>query len=70
LPLDWSFFLDDFQRHWPTDEDIYIDFVRDSSNGNGAARVGNSRWRRLSERFSFLILPDGKMVCGTDYAVI
>jgi hypothetical protein len=22
LPLDWPCFLDDFQRHWPTDEDI------------------------------------------------
>ena len=38
-----------FQRHWPTDEDIYVDFVRDGIRGNGAARVGNSRWRRLTE---------------------
>ena len=22
LPLNWPSFLDDFQRHWPTDEDI------------------------------------------------
>jgi hypothetical protein len=49
LPLDWSFFLDDFQRHWPTDRDIYVDFVRDGSSGNGAARSGNSRWRRVTE---------------------
>ena len=49
LPLDWQSFLDDFQRHWPTDEDIYVDFVRDGSSGNGAARLGNSRWRRLTE---------------------
>lgn len=29
LPLDWSSSLDDFQRHWPTDEDhTYVDFVR------------------------------------------
>ena len=49
LPLDWSFFLDDFQRHWPTDGYIYVDFVRDGSSGNGAARSGNSRWRRLTE---------------------
>jgi hypothetical protein len=49
LPLDWPSFLDDFQRHWPTDEDIYVDFVRDGSSGNGAARSGNSRWRRLAE---------------------
>jgi hypothetical protein len=49
LPLDWPSFLDDFQRHWPTDEDIYVDFVRDGSSGNGAARSGNSRWRRVTE---------------------
>jgi hypothetical protein len=50
LPLDWPAFLDDFQRHWPTDDDnTYVDFVRDGSVGNGAARVGNPRWRRLTE---------------------
>ena len=27
---DWPAFLDDFQRHWPTDEEnTYVDFVRD-----------------------------------------
>jgi hypothetical protein len=49
LPLDWSSFLDDFQRHWPTDEDIYVDFVRDGVTGNAAARSGNTRWRRVTE---------------------
>lgn len=49
LPHDWPSFLDDFQRHWPTDEDIYVDFVRDGSSGNGAARSGNPRWRRVTE---------------------
>lgn len=50
LPLDWPAFLDDFQRHWPTDGDhTYVDFVRDGVRGNGAARSGNSRWRRLTE---------------------
>jgi hypothetical protein len=49
LPLDWPSFLDDFQRHWPTDEDIYVDFVRDGSTGNAAARSGNPRWRRVTE---------------------
>ena len=40
--------LDDFQRHWPTDGDhIYVDFIRDGIRGNGAARTGNRRWRRL-----------------------
>ena len=47
---DWPRFLDDFQRHWPTDEDhIYVEFVRDGIGGNGAARMGNARWRRLTE---------------------
>jgi hypothetical protein len=49
LPFDWPSFLDDFQRHWPTDEDIYVDFVRDGSAGNAAARSGNPRWRRVTE---------------------
>lgn len=50
VQLDWAKFLDDFQRHWPTDgDDVYVDFVRDGSLGNGAARQGNTRWRRLTE---------------------
>jgi hypothetical protein len=50
LPYDWPLFLNDFQQHWPTDEDnTYVDFVRDGICGNGAARTGNSRWRRLTE---------------------
>jgi hypothetical protein len=50
LPLDWTAFLDDFQRHWPTDEELlYVDFVRDGLYGNGAARWGKSTWRRLTE---------------------
>jgi hypothetical protein len=47
---DWPTFLDDFQRHWPTDDDnTYVDFVREGVLGNGAARMGNTRWRRLTE---------------------
>jgi hypothetical protein len=50
LPLDWPTFLDDFQRHWPTDEDhTYVEFVRDGIRGSGAARSGDRRWRRLTE---------------------
>ncbi|MBI5093544.1 MAG: hypothetical protein HZB26_14015 [Candidatus Hydrogenedentes bacterium] len=50
LALDWPAFLDDFQRHWPTDGDhIYVDFVRDGNHGSGEARSGNTRWRRLTE---------------------
>lgn len=47
---DWQTFLDDFQKHWPTDDDnTYVDFVRDGLHGNGAARSGNTRWRRLTD---------------------
>lgn len=50
LPHDWDIFLDDFQRHWPTDEEhVYVDFVRDGLLGHGAARTGDRRWRRLTE---------------------
>jgi hypothetical protein len=50
LPPDWPAFLDDFQRHWPTDDDnTYVDFIRDGFCGNGEARSGNARWRRLTE---------------------
>ncbi len=50
LKPDWPAFLDDFQRHWPTDDDhAYVDFVREDVMGNGAARNGNARWRRLTE---------------------
>ncbi len=50
LPADWPAFLDDFHRHWPTDEDqTYVEFVRDGARGNGAVRLGDSRWRRLTE---------------------
>jgi hypothetical protein len=49
LRPDWPAFLEDFRRHWPTDEDIYVDSVREGRDGNGAARMGNSRWRRQSE---------------------
>lgn len=49
LEPDWPTFLDDFHQHWPTDEDIYVDFVRDGAAGNGAARMGNACWRRLTE---------------------
>jgi hypothetical protein len=52
LQPDWPAFLDDFQRHWPTDDNIYVDFVRDGTVGNGGARTGSSRWRRLTEERS------------------
>lgn len=47
---DWPSFLDDFQHHWPTDDDnVYVDFIRDGLKGNGGASMGNPRWRRLTE---------------------
>jgi hypothetical protein len=48
---DWTAFLEDFRRHWPTDQDhVYVDFVRDGLAGNGGARRGEPAWRRLTER--------------------
>ena len=50
IPADWPTFLDDFQQHWPTDERRdYVDSVRHGSMGRGDERMGNSRWRRLTE---------------------
>lgn len=50
---DWDAFLDDFCQHWPTDNDItYVQCVRDGACGNGTAREGNSRWRRITEERS------------------
>jgi hypothetical protein len=50
LEPDWPAFLEDFHRHWPTDgEHVYVDFVRDGVVGDGAARQGSTRWRRLAE---------------------
>ena len=40
LKPDWATFLDDFQQHWPTDQDhTYVDFVREGIVGNGNRRV-------------------------------
>lgn len=53
LPPEWPAFLEDFQRHWPTDEaHTYVNFIRDGTCGDGASRMGNSRWRRLTEERS------------------
>lgn len=51
LRQSWSEFLDDFQRHWPTDiEGVSVESIRQGKHGNGAARAGDSRWRRLCEQ--------------------
>jgi hypothetical protein len=50
LPRDWSVFLDDFHRHWPTDgDDVTVDDVREGRVGRGAQRAGDRRWKRLTE---------------------
>jgi len=50
LPLDWGAFLDDFQLHWPTDNEYtYVESVREGKSGKGAARMGRSTWRRIKE---------------------
>ncbi len=50
LEPDWPAFLDDFQKHWPTDaEHTYVDFIRHGSRGEGEARSGSARWRRITE---------------------
>jgi hypothetical protein len=50
LEPEWGTFLDDFQHHWPTDEaHMYVDFVRDGLDGDGALRSGSARWRRIAE---------------------
>ncbi len=51
LPPDWPGFLEDFRRHWPTDKKhTYVEFIRDGTSGNAAARSGSARWRRIVEK--------------------
>jgi hypothetical protein len=50
LVPDWYAFLEDFHAHWPTDkEGVSVDFIRKGLVGNGSARGGNARWRRVAE---------------------
>lgn len=49
LPMSWDAFLQDFADHWPTHDNIYVDFVRNGSFGQGALRQGSARWRRECE---------------------
>lgn len=51
LRHDWSAFLEDFCIHWPTDGDqVSVDLVRSGEFGNGAARMGSTHWRRVTEK--------------------
>lgn len=50
LPHSWPAFLDDFQHHWPTDDDhTPVQSLRNGTFGSASARTGNARWRRLTE---------------------
>ena len=49
LAHDWQKFLDDFQKHWPTDEDTYVSI---ESAGKGAKRRGDPVWLRLTEQWT------------------
>lgn len=53
LKKDWGAFLEDFQRHWPTEgENTYVDFIREGELGNGSARQGDRAWKRLTEKWA------------------
>ncbi|MDX2148007.1 MAG: hypothetical protein SFZ23_10840 [Planctomycetota bacterium] len=46
----WPAFLDDFHRHWPTDEPTTsVEAIRKGLAGKASARAGDSKWRRLTE---------------------
>ena len=48
----WSQFLDDFCRHWPTDDDhTYVDFIRHRENGP-PDRTGEPTDFRLTEKWT------------------
>ncbi len=53
LPPDWHIFLDDFHKHWPTDDaNTYVCFVREGHRGQGAKRQGDASWLRLTEQWT------------------
>jgi hypothetical protein len=48
----WTDFLDDFSRHWPTDQDhVCVDFIRDREEGP-PDRTGSSNDLRLTEKWT------------------
>jgi hypothetical protein len=50
LSGNWEEFVRDFLRAWPTGRrNMYVDFIREGVDGNGASRMGDSRWRRVCE---------------------
>jgi len=72
LAPDWMVFLEDFHRHWPTDAPhTYVDFILNGARGEGAARMGNPRWMRLTDercraaRSVFQFEGQGKVAAAT-----
>ena len=50
LRRDWHAFLDDFRLHWPTDGDeVSVESVREGRVGRGAERMGDRKWKRVTE---------------------
>ena len=50
LKPDWLAFLDDFQRHWPTDVGgVWVRDILRGNHGAGAARCGDKTWFRSTE---------------------
>jgi hypothetical protein len=50
VPADWLAFLEDFQRHWRTDDDVArVMDARRRLHGTDVAREGNARWLRATE---------------------
>lgn len=48
----WAEFLDDFCKHWPTDQDhTYVDFIRDRDEGP-PDRTGSPQDFRLTEKWT------------------
>jgi hypothetical protein len=47
---DWKTFLLDFHYHWPSDaQGVSVQMIRNGTVGRGAARLGDTRWRRLTD---------------------
>lgn len=53
LPLDWPGFLNEFQRHCPTDQaNTYVDFFREGAAGCWTSVTGEPSWLRLTEQWT------------------
>lgn len=51
IGLNWHTFLDHFHSHWPVDRaGIKVDTIRRRDEGIDQRLLGNTRWRRLTEK--------------------